>query len=160
MPTNNVLTAHARATIMDACQSISRSADALKDCHTVDGDWGDDLDAKALYDADLLLLEHLTNLLATKQPAPRDAIARSKRILGLVDSYHENPTQHTRTALRVALMDEFQPDPIASTSVIAAALAVIEADRAQTLTNDHIDALDNAIKIQRASLARAGGSKC
>lgn len=38
----NKLTAEARATIMDACQSISRSADALKDCHTVDGDWGDD----------------------------------------------------------------------------------------------------------------------
>ena len=36
----NKLTAEARATIMDACQSISRSADALKDCHTVDGDWG------------------------------------------------------------------------------------------------------------------------
>ncbi|HDR8962524.1 TPA: hypothetical protein QDB13_000073 [Burkholderia vietnamiensis] len=42
---------------------------------------------------------------------PRDAVARSKRILGLVDAYHENPTQHTRTALRVALMDEFEPEP-------------------------------------------------
>ena len=47
----NKLTAEACATIMDACQSISRSADALKDCHTVDGDWGDDLAAKAFYDA-------------------------------------------------------------------------------------------------------------
>ncbi|WP_256097487.1 hypothetical protein [Burkholderia cenocepacia] len=50
-------------------------------------------------------------LLATQQPEPRDAIARSKRILGLVDEYHENPTRDTRTALRVALMDEFQPEP-------------------------------------------------
>lgn len=48
---------------------------------------------------------------ATQQPEPRDAIARSKRILGLVDEYHENPTRDTRTALRVALMDEFQPEP-------------------------------------------------
>lgn len=45
------------------------------------------------------------------QPEPRDAIARSKRILGLVDEYHDNPTRDTRTALRVALMDEFQPEP-------------------------------------------------
>ncbi|HIC7209370.1 hypothetical protein [Burkholderia stabilis] len=44
-------------------------------------------------------------------PEPRDAIARSKRILMLVDEYHENPTSDTRTALRVALMDEFQPEP-------------------------------------------------
>ena len=37
-----------------------------------------------------------------------DAIARSKRILALVDDYHEKPTTDTRTALRVALMDEFE----------------------------------------------------
>jgi protein-tyrosine-phosphatase len=42
-----------------------------------------------------------------------------------------------------------QPEPRASAGVIAAALAVIEADRAQTLTNEHVDALDIAIKIQR-----------
>lgn len=42
---------------------------------------------------------------------PRDAISRSKRILALVDEYHENPTRDTRTALRAALMDEFQPEP-------------------------------------------------
>ncbi|WP_258181453.1 transcriptional regulator [Burkholderia multivorans] len=70
MQNDNVLTAEARATIMDACQSISRSADALKECHTVDGDWGDDVDAKAFYDAELRLLERLTALLApTKQPS-------------------------------------------------------------------------------------------
>ncbi|WP_175785141.1 hypothetical protein [Burkholderia ambifaria] len=56
-------------------------------------------------------IDEARTLLAAQQPEPRDAIARSKRILGLVDSYHENPTQHTRTALRVALMDEFQPEP-------------------------------------------------
>ncbi|MBU9566275.1 hypothetical protein [Burkholderia multivorans] len=67
MPNDNVLTAEARATIMDACQSISRSADALKECHTVDGDWGDDGDAKAFYDAELRLLERLTALLAPPQ---------------------------------------------------------------------------------------------
>ncbi|MDN8057094.1 hypothetical protein QZN12_27710 [Burkholderia multivorans] len=72
MPHDNVLTAEARATIMDACQSISRSADALKECHTVDGDWGDDGDAKAFYDAELRLLERLTALLATQQPEPHD----------------------------------------------------------------------------------------
>ncbi|WP_235557790.1 hypothetical protein [Burkholderia multivorans] len=61
------LTAAARATIVDACQSISRSADALKECHTVDGDWGDDIEAKAQYEAELRLLDRLTNLLATTQ---------------------------------------------------------------------------------------------
>ncbi len=73
----NKLTAEARATIMDACQSISRSADALKDCHTVDGDWGDDLAAKAFYDAELTLLERLTALLAHPgQPVADDAAVR------------------------------------------------------------------------------------
>ncbi|MBG0879381.1 hypothetical protein H0X90_21565 [Burkholderia sp. 9775_39] len=60
---NSNVTSSARSTIMDACQSISRSADALKSCHTVDGDWGDDLDAKAFYEAELRLLERLTGLL-------------------------------------------------------------------------------------------------
>ncbi|MDF3115831.1 hypothetical protein KPA94_20615 [Burkholderia semiarida] len=45
------------------------------------------------------------------QPETRDAIVRSKRILALVDEYHESPTRDKRTALRVALMDEFQPEP-------------------------------------------------
>ncbi|WP_176158802.1 hypothetical protein [Burkholderia multivorans] len=64
------LTTAERATIMDACASISRSADALKECHTVDGDWGDDVDAKAFYEAELRLLERLTALLApTQQPS-------------------------------------------------------------------------------------------
>lgn len=71
---NKTLTDAERATIMDACQSISRSADALKECHTVDGDWGDDVDAKAFYDAELRLLERLTALLATQQPEPREEV--------------------------------------------------------------------------------------
>lgn len=77
MPSDNVLTAEARATIMDACASILRSADALKDCHTIDGDWGDDGDAKAFYDAELRLLKRLTALLAhTGQPVADDAAVR------------------------------------------------------------------------------------
>ncbi|MEB2504597.1 hypothetical protein SB394_11810 [Burkholderia sp. BCCIQ04A] len=41
----------------------------------------------------------------------------------------------------------------ASAGVIAAARAVIEADRAQTLTTEHVNALDNAIKIQHGELS-------
>lgn len=40
----------------------------------------------------------------------------------------------------------------ASNGVLAAAEAVIEADRAQVLTTEHINALDNAIKIQRGQV--------
>lgn len=40
----------------------------------------------------------------------------------------------------------------ASAGVTAAALAVNEADRAHVLTDDHVDALANAIKIQRGTL--------
>ncbi|HDR9259604.1 TPA: hypothetical protein QDB21_005626 [Burkholderia vietnamiensis] len=43
-----------------------------------------------------------------------DAIERSKRILSLVDAYHENPTQDTRTTLRKALMEEFEAAPSAA----------------------------------------------
>ncbi|WP_175017394.1 hypothetical protein, partial [Burkholderia aenigmatica] len=64
---NKTLTTPDRATIMDACQSISRNADELKNCHTVDGDWGDDLEAKAFYEAELRLLGRLTALLAAQQ---------------------------------------------------------------------------------------------
>lgn len=69
MPTNNVLTAEARATIMDACQSISRSADALKAGCAIDGEWPDAED-KAFYDGELLLLERLTALLSAHPPQP------------------------------------------------------------------------------------------
>ena len=37
-----------------------------------------------------------------------DALSRSKRILGLVDIYVERPDKMNRTALRVALMVEFE----------------------------------------------------
>ncbi|OJA71088.1 hypothetical protein BGV72_31545 [Burkholderia ubonensis] len=40
-----------------------------------------------------------------------DAIARSKRILALVDEYHEKPTSDNRTSLRKALMAEFETAP-------------------------------------------------
>ncbi len=43
-------------------------------------------------------------------------------------------------------------DSEASNGVIAAAEALITADRAQVLTQEYIDALDNAIKIQRGEL--------
>ncbi|WP_156438005.1 hypothetical protein [Burkholderia sp. BDU5] len=57
------LTADARATIMDACASISRSADELKaGCTTTDGEWPD-ADDKVLYEAELRLLERLVALL-------------------------------------------------------------------------------------------------
>ena len=39
---------------------------------------------------------------------PDDAIARCKRILALVDTYAERPDRMNRTALRVALMTEFE----------------------------------------------------
>ncbi|MCA8045528.1 hypothetical protein [Burkholderia arboris] len=66
---NKTLTAADRATIMDACQSISRSADALKAGCSIDGEWPD-ADDKAFYDAELRLLERLTALLAAQQPEP------------------------------------------------------------------------------------------
>ncbi|VWD01485.1 hypothetical protein BLA17378_05268 [Burkholderia aenigmatica] len=76
------LTAQARATIMDACQSISRNADELKNCHTVDGDWGDDLEAKAFYEAELRLLGRLTALLAAQQPEPQCTCDMRTKVLG------------------------------------------------------------------------------
>nr|WP_179254143.1 hypothetical protein [Burkholderia sp. AU33423] len=57
------------------------------------------------------LFSTIDTLLVAQQPEPRDAIERSKRILTLVDDYHEKPTRDTRTTLRVALMYEFQREP-------------------------------------------------
>lgn len=55
--------------------------------------------------------------------------------------------------VRVGAQDVIAPVAApASKGVIAAALAVIECDRAQVLTDAHIDALDNAIKIQRGEI--------
>jgi hypothetical protein len=41
-------------------------------------------------------------------PAPEDTIAKCKRILAAVDSYHDNPTQATRSDLRHAIYDELE----------------------------------------------------
>ncbi len=72
MQNDNLLTTDARATIMDACQSISRSADEMK-AGCADGDEWDNPEVKAEYDAELRLLERLTALLAAHpgQPEPR-----------------------------------------------------------------------------------------
>ncbi|MGV4659102.1 hypothetical protein [Burkholderia pseudomallei] len=56
------LTAEARATIMDACQSISRRADGLKAGCAIGDEWPDAED-KAFYDAELRLLARLVALL-------------------------------------------------------------------------------------------------
>lgn len=44
---------------------------------------------------------------ATAPTLADDAIARSKRILVLVDAYTDRPDSASRTALRVALVEEF-----------------------------------------------------
>ncbi|MCA7953900.1 hypothetical protein LGM43_26885 [Burkholderia seminalis] len=98
-------------------------------------------------------------LAAAPQPAQAevrvgltDALRRAREELSIVEWENDPPSRV------VKLFDEIdallaahpgQPEPAASPGVIAAALAVIEADRSQTLTNEHVDALDIAIKIQR-----------
>ncbi|RQZ17270.1 hypothetical protein DIE15_12420 [Burkholderia sp. Bp9031] len=75
---NKTLTAAERATIIDACQSISRSADGLKAGCAIGDEWPD-ADDKAFYDAELRLLGRLTDLLsATPQPVADDAAAQSE----------------------------------------------------------------------------------
>lgn len=72
------LTAEARATIMDACQSISRRADEIKESNaSADGTWCD-ADEKAFYYAELSLLERLVSLLATTQQ-PRAEVTDAAR---------------------------------------------------------------------------------
>ncbi|MEB5483932.1 hypothetical protein QMA69_05415 [Burkholderia pseudomallei] len=89
---SKTLTAAARATIMDACQSISRSADALKAGCSIDGEWPD-ADDKAFYDAELRLLERLTALLAAPQPSTQadargeDAYVAKRLSEALADVY-------------------------------------------------------------------------
>ncbi|KVE27762.1 hypothetical protein WI93_12070 [Burkholderia vietnamiensis] len=74
------------------------------------------------------------------------SLANDREIL----TYGSTPAAHIIAGIRALLAAHpGQPEPRASAGVIAAALAVIEADRAQTLTNEHVDALDIAIKIQR-----------
>ncbi|MBU9539387.1 hypothetical protein KTE58_23665 [Burkholderia multivorans] len=122
MPHDNVLTAAARAAIMDACQSISRSVDALKECHTVDGDWGDDVDAKAFYDAELRLLDRLTALLAHPgQPEPRAEVTNSE-VRALLQL--EEAIRHDR-AMFEGTSDEDNP----MGSLVTTALKVLDAAR-------------------------------
>ncbi|WP_420213465.1 hypothetical protein ACN8ZM_40340 (plasmid) [Burkholderia aenigmatica] len=85
------------------------------------------------------------------QSQPPDAIARSKRILGLVDAYHENPTRDTRTALRVALMDEFQPEPRAEVTDDD----IITACDAHGITLP-VEAIESATALVNHFTARAG----
>lgn len=71
MMNDNVLTPEARATIMDACQSISRSADGVKAGCAIGDEWPDAED-KAFYDAELRLLARLVALLNDSgRPEPR-----------------------------------------------------------------------------------------
>jgi hypothetical protein len=39
-----------RRIMAHAAELIEREAKALQECHTLDGDWGDELDAKEEYD--------------------------------------------------------------------------------------------------------------
>ncbi len=72
------LTAEARVMIMDACQSISRRADEIKESNaSADGTWCD-ADEKAFYYAELSLLERLVSLLATTQQ-PRAEVTDAAR---------------------------------------------------------------------------------
>lgn len=66
---------------------------------------------QAASDAISALYQAAGDLFFTTEAAsqqPSTAIARSKRILALVDEWHDKPTRDARTALRVALMDEFE----------------------------------------------------
>lgn len=75
-----------------------------------------------------------------------DVIARSKRILGLVDDYHDKPTNDTRAALRHALMDEFTATP-----ATAAVEAVSDAERYRLLRRgQHWSVLDGIGATLRA----------
>ncbi|WP_340700849.1 hypothetical protein [Burkholderia cenocepacia] len=85
---------------------------------------------------------------------PRDAIARSKRILALVDEYHENPNRDTRTALRVALMDEFRPTAPDENAYVAKRLSEALADAYTTLVgDDKADADEDLNAIERVARA-------
>ncbi|ALJ98718.1 hypothetical protein [Burkholderia thailandensis] len=76
------LTAAARATIMDACQSISRNADGVKAGCAIGDEWPDAED-KAFYDAELQLLARLVALLNDPgQPEPRAEVTHGDTTMG------------------------------------------------------------------------------
>ncbi|UEC01199.1 hypothetical protein [Burkholderia vietnamiensis] len=89
------------------------------------------------------------------QADAREGLTERQRmdLLLVADDMEVSGDAKLADALRALLASHpGRQEPRASAGVIAAALAVIEADRAQTLTTEHIDALDNAIKIQRGEL--------
>ncbi|MCM2543874.1 hypothetical protein ACVCII_24185 [Burkholderia glumae] len=86
-------------------------------------------------------------------PIERSYDMRVKALLAFNTTEKEtNDRDDALDAAHRAMLDAAPAAPVAepaSQGVITAALAVIECDRAQVLTDAHIDALDNAIKIQR-----------
>ncbi|CAK0035567.1 Uncharacterised protein [Burkholderia pseudomallei] len=104
MPNDNVLTAEARATIMDACQSISRGADGLKAGCAIGDEWPDAED-KAFYDAELRLLARLVALLNDSgQSEPETAtVARIEQL--------RKALFESRDAMRVMSNWAKKPDP-------------------------------------------------
>ncbi|MCG0582126.1 hypothetical protein L6Q82_29570 [Burkholderia cenocepacia] len=80
----------------------------------------------------------------------RDKIERAEECLR--NTGRKEDREAANGLLDVLTEHPILPEPRASASVIAAGRAVIEADRAQTLTTEHINALDNAIKIQHGEL--------
>ncbi|WP_258048557.1 hypothetical protein [Burkholderia anthinoferrum] len=84
-----------------------------------------------------------------------DALRRAREELAIVEWDNDPPARVTDMLSTIdALLAAHpgQPGPHASAGVIAAARAVIETDRAQTLTTEHVNALDNAIKIHHGEL--------
>lgn len=65
----------------------------------------------------------------SQEPSVPDAISRSKRILALVDDYHDKPTNDTRAALRHALLEEFTEAPEAPITSAEPKLAWPQAKR-------------------------------
>ncbi|CAJ3499981.1 gp43 [Burkholderia pseudomallei] len=98
------LTAAARATIMDACRSISRGADGLKAGCAIGDEWPDAED-KAFYDAELRLLARLVALLNDSgQSEPETAtVARIEQL--------RKALFESRDAMRVMSNWAKKPDP-------------------------------------------------
>lgn len=98
------LTAAARATIMDACQSISRNADGVKAGCAIGDEWPDAED-KAFYDAELRLLARLVALLNDSgQSEPETAtVARIEQL--------RKALFESRDAMRVMSNWAKKPDP-------------------------------------------------
>ncbi|CAJ5402619.1 gp43 [Burkholderia pseudomallei] len=98
------LTAAARATIMDACQSISRNADGVKAGCAIGDEWPDAED-KAFYDAELQLLARLVALLNDSgQSEPETAtVARIEQL--------RKALFESRDAMRVMSNWAKKPDP-------------------------------------------------